>query len=91
MARGIDMSAHRSTPLTDFEPIIGDLLLCMEPKHASAVKKAHPDAGVVLLGLYGDRKTPFIPDPYGKSRMFFDRCFDSIDYHLRVVLRTYFG
>lgn len=76
---GLDLSDHRSTRLQDFSALDGDHFVCMEPKHAELVSRFIPRADVSLMGLWLPERRPFLPDPYGKSMAYFERCFSWID------------
>jgi protein-tyrosine phosphatase len=64
--RGIDLSAHRSTPADEFEPWPGDYLLAMEVRHlrqlAQHARLRHIPRG--LLGSHAEFPLPYLHDPY---------------------------
>jgi protein-tyrosine-phosphatase len=68
---GIDISAHRSRPISRQMLRDSDLILTMEDHHAEAVKTLAPDLSdrVELLARYGaadgDEPVTGIPDPIG--------------------------
>jgi protein-tyrosine-phosphatase len=62
---GIDISAHRSTPMDAEQIRWADYILVMEIRHASRVHDRHPEANgrVMMLGSFGGVME--IEDPYG--------------------------
>jgi protein-tyrosine phosphatase len=80
LRRGIDMSAHRARK---FHPsLVGpdDLIICFEAWQAQALQTGAQSVGaqVRLLGAFAGITHAHVPDPYGHSDAFFDRCFDVI-------------
>ena len=69
-ARGIDMSGHRSQPVTRALVEGADLVLAMTHNHVEALEVAYPDQApkVVLLSQMVGR-TYDIADPYSGTRM----------------------
>lgn len=65
--RGVDLSAHRSTPVEAFEPRSGDLYLVMEVRQIARLRADPRFTGsrIDLLGRYGG--TPHLHDPYSLS------------------------
>jgi protein-tyrosine-phosphatase len=66
--QNIDVSGHRSSPLSDEMIKQADLILVMERRHKENILSRSPQAKdkVVLLSELGD-----IPDPIGKSIEFY--------------------
>jgi protein-tyrosine phosphatase len=75
---GIDLSAHRSTPIDDVRLGPGDLLVAMEPWQAQALA-GRAGAQVTLLGLWSTPRRPHLHDPYGLCDDYFRTCFRLID------------
>ncbi|MDY0059714.1 MAG: low molecular weight phosphotyrosine protein phosphatase [Myxococcota bacterium] len=74
---GLDLGAHRSSPLTAEKILEADLVLCLEERHRRAVTALVPDAAdrTLLLSHYlpppsGDTD---ILDPHGSGRSSFRR------------------
>lgn len=89
----VDVSDHRSSPLTDELIREADLILVMERTHKENILNRRTDAKnkVHLLSEFGRIKkeeklvNPDIPDPVGKSLDFYRKVFDIIK---ESVLRT---
>jgi protein-tyrosine phosphatase len=81
LARGVDLSEHRSMPLSLIDTRETDLLVAMEPVHAELIASRYPaiNAQVTLLGLWCPIPTPFIQDPYGRCDLYFAKCFERLD------------
>jgi protein-tyrosine phosphatase len=79
--RGIDLSGHRSRGPDAIPLGSSDLVLGMEPWHATRVAAVARAGGlqVALLGLWCDRPRPHLEDPFGLSPEYFDTCFALID------------
>jgi protein-tyrosine phosphatase len=77
---GVDLEAHRTTDLEDFQFLEGDLVLAMEIRQARSlrllIKQQHMQ--VSLLGLWAKPSRPHIHDPHGLSVAYFHSCFDVI-------------
>nr|MCU0254127.1 hypothetical protein [Acidobacteriota bacterium] len=78
-ALGVEISAHRSRSLADFDPGHVDVVFVMEP-----VQTLHPALGpfrvrapIRLLGMPAGE--PLIADPYGKDDAVFRETFTRID------------
>ena len=71
---GIDMSVHTTKRAGDYTPMIGDLIVAMEPSHVKQYKKLRLGVPVTLLGAYGNRVIPYIHDPYLGSEEYFYYC-----------------
>jgi protein-tyrosine-phosphatase len=73
--RGIDMSRHKSRPISRELVDQADLILCMETHHVSTLEQAFPESGDKLhllteyCGSSGD-----IPDPSGKPTLAYELC-----------------
>ncbi len=68
---GVDISLHRSQPVSRLLLEESDLILAMEDHHADTIKNFAPDLvqNVELLARYGTEDNPAggIPDPIGGS------------------------
>lgn len=76
--QGVDMAAHRARDWSDFEVQPGDLFLVMEVRQAHELRRrlgARDDVRVALLGMWCDRPTPHLHDPFTLSADYFDTCF----------------
>ena len=65
--RGIDLSAHKSKKFDPEELRSGDLVLGMEPDHIGSLGLGpeEPRAQASLLGLWQEKPSVLIPDPFG--------------------------
>ena len=87
MLRGIDLKAHRTTPIEELSPKKNDLFVAMEPWQAEQLKAMYGnDYGCTLLGLWSQPANPYIQDPYGMSDAYFDRCFNYIEKSVHELL-----
>ena len=90
--RGVDLSAHRSQRIDEMQLGPADVMVCMETAQAQNLREqAGLPAQVAVLGLIGPDRRPHIPDPYGKSDDYFNRCFDWIDRDLELMCRKVTG
>ena len=79
--RGIDLSAHRSRPLTP-ELLKGvDRVCCMTPRHAEAIKNAFGEIDTPIYIL-----KPAIPDPYGGSLEDYRMTADALENAVKDIL-----
>ncbi|MFN2490447.1 MAG: low molecular weight protein arginine phosphatase [Actinomycetota bacterium] len=62
--RGVDLSEHRSRPLTRAEVLTADLVIAMERAHVREVTRLAPEAAekVLLLNELADMDTRRLPD-----------------------------
>jgi protein-tyrosine phosphatase len=81
----VDLTAHRTTNVSDFEILDGDLLLLMEDRHISALRPymRGRDVQVALLGLWCRPRFALLYDPHTLSRDYFVTCFNRIDRAVR--------
>ena len=67
--QGLDLSGHRSTPLTAELVERADLILTMGPSHLLRVLEMGGEERVALLGAFADGRDggegPAVPDPFG--------------------------
>ena len=82
VTRGVDLGSHKTTEINSYKYQSGDLLIGFEPWHIKSLKlkTASHNMQVTLLGLWSQHAhRPYIHDPYGLSRAYFDSCFSRID------------
>ncbi len=76
---GLDISFHRSTPLTAELVRRADIVLVMENKHRNKALELRPDAAhkVFLISDFatGSLHGKDLPDPIGTSAVFYDQTF----------------
>ncbi len=86
--RNIDLSKHRSTPLTESLVNEADLILTMTKNHKnqilSQVPKAHEK--VYTLKEYGSYNFVDIMDPFGGNIQIYRKCATEIEEALKKVL-----
>jgi protein-tyrosine-phosphatase len=80
-ARMISLRTHRTTSLQSYRARPGDLLVCMEPSHAALVGRIFARQGlqITLLGLWSQPRRPWLFDPYGACRGYWNTALDIID------------
>lgn len=77
---GRDLSQHRTTSFKNIVFKDSDLFVAMEPwQIAKLVAKTGGRYQCTLLGLWGEKKYPYIHDPFGSSEEYFDNCFNVIE------------
>ena len=79
---GIDLSGHRSQPLSPELVESADLIACMTDEHRYRILEDYPQVGnrVCLIKSFGTSKVPTdIADPYGGSLKTYIRIRDEID------------
>ena len=80
--RGIDLSGHRSQPLTYELVEQSDLIVVMTADHRFHLVEDFPEVGnrVFLIKSFGTSKVPAdVSDPYGGSLNTYKRIWDEID------------
>lgn len=76
--QGIDLSAHRATPVDAFVPMPGDYLLAMEVRQLTQIAKT-PNIHHCATGLLGQYcGTPHLHDPFTLSAAYYRQCFARI-------------
>lgn len=77
---GVDLGAHKTTPIMYLILRKTDLLVAMEPMQARFLQEnmGRPYQGT-LLGLWGNPVLPYIHDPHGSSPVYFEKCFKYIE------------
>jgi protein-tyrosine phosphatase len=85
--RGLDLTGHRSRRAKSSEFLPSDLLIAMEPAQAQQVGRAATDiqAQVTILGLWNRKPRPYLRDPYGLGRPYFETCFAFLDETIQQV------
>lgn len=73
---GLDLTAHVTRNIQNYEPRSGDFIIGMEPAHAESLKKYCTNKGVqlTLAGFWLDHPKPYIHDPYSANIIFFNKC-----------------
>ncbi|QBG49092.1 low molecular weight protein arginine phosphatase [Verrucomicrobia bacterium S94] len=79
---GIDISGHRSQPLTPVLVEEADLIVAMSAGHAAHIRDRFPEVGnkVFLINAFGTSKVPAdVSDPFGGSLNTYKQTRDEID------------
>lgn len=95
-SRGVDVEGFRSSTVSRSDIESSDIVFVMEKRHFDEVLKLSPTARerTFLLGsCLADSKggEAEIPDPYGKPREVYERCFASIENSVARLLSESFG
>jgi protein-tyrosine phosphatase len=88
---GHDLSAHRTTEMSDYIPCEGDLLLAMETRQLRRIA-ADPRLASLprsLLGLYVRPSVPHLHDPYSLSDAYMATCLARIETAMLVLRVTF--
>ena len=91
LARGLDLSAHRTTRVEDYVPQPGDYLLGMEVRHLRKLA-ANPKAADLprgLLGAYASPPVPHLHDPYQLDPAYMDVCLGRIERAVAGLVKRY--
>ena len=83
MAKGVDISAHRSSALTRHLIEQSDLIYVMSQAHGQAVIEISPEAAEKCMLLAEDRD---IEDPIGQSQSVYDSCADLINNAVKKII-----
>lgn len=87
LARGIDLSTHRSRRLEPQHLATGDLVILFEAAHrAETRRRVGARMPCELLGIWSRPIRPHIHDPYGRSARYFQHCFDLIDANIAKLI-----
>jgi len=91
LSRGLDLSSHVTTDLSDFEVQSGDLFLVMEDRHIEKLVSVseNNEVQISLLGLYSTPISALIYDPYQLSEAYFNSCFIRIESAVANVIGLY--
>lgn len=89
LARGVDLSAHRSRRLESCCIAKGDLFVVFEPWQFSKIirRSTAREPALSLLGIWARPLRPHIEDPYGRSDRYFQQCFSVIDANVAELVR----
>ncbi len=70
------LSNHITRHIKEYTPQPGDLLIGMEPKHATALKALYGnnEAQITLAGLWLPKPAAYLHDPFGANISFFNHC-----------------
>ena len=73
--KGISLEQHRTRNIKDYEARPGDLLIGMEPSHLKELKRIlSRQIMITLSGLWLNKQTAYIHDPFNTNEIFFDFC-----------------
>ena len=87
MERGLDLSAHRSRPLTAQLLSEADVVLVMSPSHLSHVKEMDPRANAHLLaGFTSGKDGRAVQDPFGGDLTAYRETVDDLEKELALLL-----
>ena len=91
-SRGVNLKDHKTSRLTSITLKPTDLLIAMEPWHVDVLEDYFQEKcnqtlkeelqgrqNITLLGLWGGAKRPLLPDPYGRTDVYFNNCFEYIE------------
>jgi protein-tyrosine phosphatase len=93
LARGLDLSLHRSARLESCLIEQDDLVIVFEPLQLHAVRQrcSHGKLAVTLLGIWSQPVRPYVHDPYGRSDRYFHECFGLIDRNVAALAQRLNG
>lgn len=76
LENGLDLSAHKTKNIKQYQPQKGDLVIGMEPKHTKELHSLFGDsqAQLTLAGLWLAKPKAYIHDPFNTNELFFDQC-----------------
>jgi len=87
---GIDISEHRSRPISGEELQAADLILCMEPGHVSFLNTFYPwhSDRLALLGAWPGKpkRKHTVQDPMGGSLSLYQKVYGIIEAHIDRIL-----
>jgi len=88
LERNLDISAHRSRPLTPEILDQSDLILAMSDSHVANVRRMRPDANVHLVTAFASvpAAARAIQDPYGGDLSVYRRTADDLQHELSGLL-----
>lgn len=79
----LDLSGHRSTPLTPDLVEASDLILVMSPSHLTSVAQFGGEGRMALLGAFADGADGFdgapVPDPFGGDEEVYEETFRTLE------------
>jgi len=89
LARGVDLSEHRSARAVSSSFAQDDLVIVFEPAHVVEVlQRSEREVPVSLLGVWERPMRPHIQDPYGRGDRYFQQCFSVIDANVVALARN---
>ena len=93
LARGLDLSDHRTTRVEDYQPLPGDYLLGMETRHLRKLAADPLTAGLPrgLLGGYASPAVPHLHDPYKLDPAYLEVCLERIERAVAALTTRYRG
>ena len=83
--RGLDISAHRSRKLTQYEVDNTDLILALDPGHLSKVQGFGATDGKAYLLSEFAGGAGGVPDPYGGDEQDYAACANKIEQYIAAV------
>lgn len=87
---GIDISEHRSRPISGEELQTAELILCMEQGHVSFLNTFYPwhSDRVALLGAWPGKpkRKHTVQDPMGGSQLLYQKVYGIIEAHIDRIL-----
>ncbi|MBU2863962.1 low molecular weight phosphatase family protein [Reinekea forsetii] len=69
----LNLNEHITTKTLGYNPMPGDVIVAMEPKHIAMYKETKLTQPIILLGMHGKHKQPFIHDPYCTADTYFNK------------------
>jgi protein-tyrosine phosphatase len=90
---GVDLTAHRTTRVEEYEPLAGDLLLAMEVRQLrrlAADPRLH-DVPRTLLGLWTQPRYPHLHDPYQLDNRYMRTCLTRVQQAVANLAKAYPG
>lgn len=89
--RGVDLSAHRSSPATAERVRAAGLVVVMEPRQAAILRAASgPDTRILVLGDLDPIpiETRAVRDPWGHDVQVLEETYDRVDRCVEALLRA---
>ena len=91
LARGFDLSDHRTNRIEDYVPQPGDYLLGMETRHLRKLTADPKTADLPrgLLGSYARPPVPHLHDPYQLDPVYIEVCLARIERAVAKLVKRY--
>lgn len=71
----IVLRLHKTRQIKEYQPLAGDLLVGMEPRHAAQLKELYGGkVQITLAGLWLKTPAAYLHDPYNTNATFFNHC-----------------
>jgi len=87
-AKGFDLGHHKTLPIMYVMLRSTDLLIAMEPWQLEFLNKnLYRKHQYTLMGLWAKPVLPHIQDPYGSSKVYFEKCFDYIQESVNELIK----